>query len=189
MPTKKIQDTYSSIFNSNGNITLEHHIKKIIELDAYLPYNSTFFTLINTTSLSFDFVSKNFEVCTGMKSQEMKTKGIKYFWSLMHPEDLQYYLMALQDLMDFTLKEIPLQERKHLCYTYNYRLKNGVGQYVYVIQNSTPVYLDEAGKPVIGMAHYTVLDPDMELPLLANVKYMKDNNQYETVFTKTYNPK
>lgn len=189
MPSKKFKDTYTTIFESNGSVSLEHHIKKIIEMDAYLPYNTTFFTLINTTSLSFDYVSKNFEVCTGCKPQEMKTQGMNYFWSLMHPTDLQCYLKALKDLMAFTLQEIPLNERKHLCYTYNYRIKNGLGEYVHVIQNSTPVYFDKEGKPVIGMAQYTVLDPGVELPLTATVKYMNENNQYKTVFSKSYNSK
>lgn len=186
MPANHIKETYSAIFKSYGEITLDHQIKKLTELDAYMPYNSTFFSLINTTKLSFDFMSKNFEVCIGIKPQEMKLKGMAYFWSLIHSEDLKSYLEALQDIIAFTLKMIPLKERKYMCYTYNYRLKNVWGEYVQIIQNSTPLHFDKEGKPVIGMAHYTVLEPGIALPISATAKCMKDDNKFETVFTKNY---
>lgn len=189
MPTNHIKETYSTIFKSYGEVTLEHQIKKLTELDAYMPYNSTFFSLINTTKLTFDFMSKNFEVCTGINPQEMKLQGMAYFWSLIHPEDLKYYLEAIQDVIEFTVKMIPLEERKYMYYTYNYRVKNASGDYVQLIQNITPLHFDKEGKPVIGMAHYTVLEPGIALPISATAKYMKNDNQFETVFSKIYSTK
>ncbi|MEB8345400.1 PAS domain-containing protein [Flavobacteriaceae bacterium KMM 6898] len=186
MPVNQMKETYSALFKSYGEVTLDHQIKKLTELDAYMPYNSTFFSLINTTKLSFDFMSKNFEVCIGINPQEMKAKGMAHFWSLIHPEDLKSYLEALQDIIAFTLKKIPLEERKYMCYTYNYRIKNATGDYVQLIQNSTPLHFDEAGKPVIGMAHYTVLEPGIEFSISATAKYMKGDNKFETVFSKNY---
>ncbi|MFT4830740.1 MAG: hypothetical protein ACI815_000376 [Psychroserpens sp.] len=39
------------------------------------------------------------------------------------------------------------------------------------------------------MAHYTVLEPGIELAISATAKYMKDDNQFETVFSKNYGKK
>lgn len=186
MPTNHIKEIYSAIFKSYGEVTLDHQIKKLTELDTYMPYNSTFFSLINTTKLTFDYMSKNIEVCIGIKPQEMKSNGMAFYWSLIHPEDLKNYLEALQDIIAFTLKNIPLDERKFMCYTHNYRIKNASGEYVQIIQNSTPLHFDEGGKPVIGMAHYTVLEPGIVIPISATVKCMKNDNQLETVFSKNY---
>ena len=48
MIVKDIKSAYKDIFESYYKPSLEEHIKKIIELDAYLPYSSTFFYLLNT---------------------------------------------------------------------------------------------------------------------------------------------
>ena len=48
MVVKDIKSVYKDIFKSYYNVSLEEHIKKIIELDAYLPYSSTFFCITNT---------------------------------------------------------------------------------------------------------------------------------------------
>jgi len=99
MKHSQIKDFYKSIFSSYDKPSLETHIKKIIELDTYLPYSSTFFCLTNTQSLKFEYVSKNFKSCLGLDSNLLKTNGMRYFWSRIHPEDLEKWLKALNELM------------------------------------------------------------------------------------------
>ena len=48
MSFNNIKNSYSKTFSSYGHKSLDVHIEKIIELDAMLPYNSTFFCLTNT---------------------------------------------------------------------------------------------------------------------------------------------
>ena len=88
MISVEVKETYKKIFESYGHDSLHEHINKIIELDAFLPYNSTFFCLTNTQTLSFEFVSKNMFSCLGIKSSVLKEKGMRYFWSRMHPDDV-----------------------------------------------------------------------------------------------------
>ena len=120
---KNIQNSYDQIFSSYGHKSLDVHIKKIIELDAFLPYNSTFFCLTNTQNLSFEYISKNMFPCLGLDSQNMKEKGMRYFWSRIHPDDVESWLSALNKLMDFTINEILEEDRKQMSYTWNYRFK------------------------------------------------------------------
>lgn len=184
-----IKEVYEDIFASYDKPSLEEHIKKFIELDVYLPYNATFFCITNTQDLSFEFVSKNIEACLGINKHVLEEKGMRYLWSLMHPDDIDKWLQALDGLMKYTLGEIPYEDRSLMSYTWNYRLKNHEGKYVNVIQNTTPLEFDETNKPIIGLAHYTVLDSEITLEVCASAKRLNANKEYETVYFNTYSQK
>lgn len=179
-----INNVYNEIFSSYPNIEIKEHIKKLIELDFYYPYNSTFFCITNTVNQNFEYVSKNFTACTGLSRDEMVKGGMNYFWSLFHPEDITLWLNCLRDLMIFTMNELDDEQRKRMSYTWNYRIKNGKGKYTSIIQNTTPLQFDSQNKPVVGLAHYTVLNEDLEMDICACAKYLNENNEYETLFYK-----
>jgi len=189
MKYAEIQDLYKSIFMSYDKPSLETHIKKIIALDTYLPYSSTFFCITNTQSLEFEYISKNYKACLGLDSELLKAKGMRYFWSRIHPEDLEKWLKALNELMDFTLENIKLEDRLKANYTWNYRVKNADDVYVNLIQNTTPLALDSQAKPIIGLAHYTVLHSDIKMDISASAKLLNDQDEYETIYFKNYGQK
>ena len=189
MVISDIKNTYNQIFESYGKPSLEEHIQKIIELDACLPHSSTFLCITNTQDLTFEYVSKNMSACLGLDAEDLKTRGMRYFWSRMHPDDLQVWLQALNDLMNFTLKEISTEDRLRMNYTWNYRFKNAQEEYVNIIQNTTPLEFDSVGKPVIGLAHYTVLSSEIKMQIMASAKLLNSNNEYETVYHNNYSQK
>ncbi|GAA4805422.1 LuxR C-terminal-related transcriptional regulator [Litoribaculum gwangyangense] len=189
MILENIKSSYKEIFESYYNSSLEDHIKKIVELDAYLPYSSTFFCITNTQSLSFEYISKNMSSCLGLDYDVMKSKGMNYFWSRMHPDDIEPWLQALNELMKFTLSNILVEERSKMSYTWNYRIKNAQGVYLNVIQNTTPLEFDNNDKPIIGLAHYTVLHSKIKLPVSATAKLLNDNNEYETKYFNNFSQK
>ena len=189
MKLKNIKNIYSNIFKSYGHDSIEKHIKKIIELDEFLPYNSTFFCITNTQELSFEYISKNMFSCLGLDKIEMQEKGMRYFWSRIHPDDVESWLLALNELMNFTINEISVEERKQMSYTWNYRFKNANDQYVNIIQNTTPIEFDMQKKPVIGLAHYTVMNPNIKMDITASAKFLNINNEYETKFFKNFSRK
>ncbi len=177
MKHNQIKDLYKSIFSSYDKPSLETHIKKIIDLDNYLPYSSTFFCITNTQTLEFEYISKNFNACLGIDSRLLETKGMRYFWSRIHPDDLEKWLKALNELMEFTLRNIKEEDRHKANYTWNYRFKNADDVYVNLVQNTTPLAFDSQGKPIIGLAHYTVLHSDIKMDISASAKLL--NNQKE----------
>ena len=189
MKYQRIKDLYRSIFESYDKPLLEEHIKKIIELDKVLPYSSTFFCLTNTQDLAFEYISKNFNACLGLDSVEMKTNGMRYFWSRIHPDDIEGWLKALNQLMVFTMSEIPEEKRERANYTWNFRFKNAHDIYVNIIQNTTPLAFDSEGKPIIGLAHYTVLHPDIKMEITASAKLLNDQNEYETIYFNSFSQK
>lgn len=189
MNSGSVKDTYKKIFKSYDNPSLKKHIEKIIELDAYLPYSSTFFCVTNTQNLTFEYISKNLTACLGLDRNDLKAKGMRYFWSRMHPEDLEQWLQALNELMNFTLGEISLEDRGKMSYTWNYRIKNNNEEYVNIIQNTTPLEFDSDDKPIIGLAHYTVLSPEIKLQVCASAKLLNTHNEYETVYFNNFSQK
>tara|TARA_B100000795_G_scaffold214437_1_gene168164 strand:+ start:332 stop:1102 length:771 start_codon:yes stop_codon:yes gene_type:complete len=186
---KNIKNSYDQIFSSYGHKSLDVHIKKIIELDAFLPYNSTFFCLTNTQNLSFEYISKNMFPCLGLDSQEIKEKGMRYFWSRIHPDDVEPWLSALNMLMSFTINEILEEDRKQMSYTWNYRFKNSKDEYINIIQNTTPLDFDKEYKPIIGLAHYTILDSKIKMDICASAKFLNKNNEYETKYFNNFSQK
>ncbi|TXG40115.1 LuxR C-terminal-related transcriptional regulator [Seonamhaeicola maritimus] len=189
MIIKNIKHTYQDIFKSYDNPSLEKHIQKIIELDVYLPYSSTFFCITNTQDLSFEYVSKNMNACLGLDKELFDKGGMKYFWSRIHPEDIERWLQALNELMNFTLKEIDGKDRLKMSYTWNYRFKNAQDEYVNIIQNTTPLEFDTNHKPIIGLAHYTVLHPNIKMQVCASAKLLNQQNEYETKYFNNYSQK
>lgn len=189
MKYKKIKAVYKAIFQSYDNPSLESHISKIIELDCYIPYSSTFFCITNTQDLTFEYISKNFKACLGIDANELKQKGMRYFWSRIHPEDIDVWISALNHLMEFTLNEIPKHKRELANYTWNFRLKNANNQYVNIIQNTTPLAFDSGNKPIIGLAHYTVLEGKLKMPITATAKLLNEHNEYETVYYNNFSQK
>lgn len=189
MTTERIKKDYNKIFESYGHDSLIEHINKIIELDNFLPYNSTFFCLTNTQNLSFEYVSKNMFSCIGIKSTKLKDKGMRFFWSRIHPDDVEPWLSALNELMSFTIGEISISDRKKMSYTWNFRFKNAKGNYVNIIQNTTPLEFDIENKPIIGLAHYTVLDHNIKIDVCATAKFLNANNEYETKYFNNFSQK
>lgn len=189
MHLKRIKNSYKEIFRSYGHNSLEKHINKIIELDDFLPYNSTFFCVTNTQNLTFEYTSKNLLACTGLKNETVEKGGMRYFWSRIHPDDLEQWLLALKDLMNFTLSEIAAVDRRNMSYTWNYRFKNAKNEYINIIQNTTPLEFDVDLKPIIGLAHYTILNSNIKMDVCASAKLLNSNNEYETKYFNNFSQK
>jgi DNA-binding CsgD family transcriptional regulator len=185
----EIKEYYRSIFQSYDKPSLETHIKKIIDLDDYLPYSSTFFCITNTQNLTFEYISKNYNTCLGLDAQDLDAQGMRYFWSRIHPDDIENWLKALNELMEFTLSNIKAEDRLLANYTWNYRFKNAQDTYVNLVQNTTPLALDTEGKPIIGLAHYTVLHGDIKMDISASAKLLNVENEYETIYFRNYGQK
>lgn len=186
---EKIVEDYSDIFKTFSEFkgeSLEKHIEKLKEVDKLIPHSATFFCITNTSTHSFEYVSKNFIPAVMLDIEAMCAEGMKYWWSRMHPEEMENWLKSLRDLMGFTMTNIALEDRRRMTYTWNYRVKDGKGIYKNVIQHTTPMFFDEEGKPIIGLAHYSVLEAYEILPIQATAKILNINDEYETLYYQSY---
>ena len=185
----EIKKAYESIFKSYGSPILKNHIEKFRELDKIFPYNSTFFCITNTQQLTFEYISKNMPAVLGFEIDEIIKGGMRYFWKKIHPNHITQWLKALDELMQFTMNEISIEARSKISYTWNYRMKNSKGIYVNIIQNTTPLEFDSENKPIIGLAHYTILNTNINMDICASAKYLNKNNEYETIYFNNFSKK
>lgn len=182
MTQNEIEEVYKEIFSSFDKPNLSKHIEKIIELDQYLPYNSTFFCVTDTQKLAFHYISKNMQSTLGYANSMFIEGGMKLLWSKIHPEDIDNWLRGLNELMEFTTNEMSIKDRNQMSYTWNYRLKNNKDEYVNIVQNTTPLGFDTNMKPILGLAHYTVLSPNITLSQTVSAKLLNSKGEYETKY-------
>ena len=178
---EKVKDLESDV--------IETHIERLKELDKLIPPSAMFFCVTNTTKHSFEFVSKNFTYATGLDINKMTAEGMTYWWSRLHPEEAELWLKALGELMAFTLAEVPFEDRKRVSYIWNYSIRNHEDEYINITQHTTPMYFDEDGKPVIGLAHYSVTGSGERLPIKATALILNGNDEYETIYYKNHSQK
>ncbi|MDH5604925.1 MAG: helix-turn-helix transcriptional regulator [Cyclobacteriaceae bacterium] len=188
----EIIDIYEEVFETfsefRGDI-IEEHINQLRDLDKILPPSSTFFCVTNTAHQSFEFVSKNFEYITGLSKEEMYNGGMAYWWSRFHQDEIQTWLRILKELMIFTMGEVEMEKRKRLSYVWNFRVKANNGNYLNIVQHTSPLYFDDQGKPIIGLAHFSVFGIGEAVPLKATTRYLNDNNIYETIYHQNFSQK
>lgn len=186
---EKIVESYNDIFSTYQEFkgeSLEKHVENLRRLDRLIPHSATFFCVTNTSDQSFEYVSKNFEPTMMLDIVNMTEGGMKYWWSRMHPEEMSTWLQSLKDLMTFTLQNIALEDRRRMTYTWNYRVKDGKDSFKNIIQHTTPMFLDGEGKPIVGLAHYSVLESKDVLPIQATAKILNASDEYETLFYQMY---
>lgn len=182
-------DLFKEIFDTNKefkNTVIENHINKLRELDEYLPRTESFFIVTNTSEQKYPFVSKNFETTLGLEIAKMTVIGAPYWFSHFHPDDLPVWLKALEELMLFTMTKVAVEDRDKLNYTWNFRVKDKYENYHNILEHQTPTYFDELGKPIIGIAHSSVVGNGEYRPIICTVKKLNDNNEYETLLYKNY---
>ncbi len=181
-------EKYKAIFDSEttfSSASIKDHLAKLEEIDSYLPPSQSFFILINTANSSYEFVSKNFEYSLGYSREEMLNNGAKFWISCIHPEDCENWLKSSQDMMEFTLSKVKPTDRKKLVYAYNFRVKTTQGTYVQIVASLSPTHFDEKGKPILGLAHYTIVETEGQSSSCA-VKILDEKNRYQTLFYKNY---
>ncbi|MDO6801575.1 LuxR C-terminal-related transcriptional regulator [Wenyingzhuangia sp. 1_MG-2023] len=189
---KENLDFYNEIFKSHKQYektVVEKHIQKLRELDEYLPPIQSFFAITNTTKQAYEFLSKNFDYTLGLDRKKIAELGVPFMLSHFHPDDLSIWLHAIEDLMKFTMSEVPFEDRVKLSYTLNFRIKNAKGEYLNAFDHQTPAYFDDQGKPVIGITHCTIIGNGEPRPIIGSIKILNDNDEYEMLYHKNYSQK
>ncbi|MBN1820646.1 MAG: PAS domain-containing protein [Prolixibacteraceae bacterium] len=137
---------------------LDKHIEFLKKLDLIENSSISVFDLYKREHV---FVSSNFSNMLGYNLNEVEKQGNDYFNSKVHPEDFPVNLKVGIELFRQSVK-IPVEERKNYKLVHDYRIKNGSGKYIRVIEQQQALELDKKGK--IWLALSTVdFSPDQDL--------------------------
>lgn len=188
---QRYREVYDQIFNTNWDIdtfVIQHHIQRLEEMEAIFPQGSSFFILVDTSTDTFPFISKNFDINIGLDREALIKGGSSYWINFIHPDDLAIWLQMLDDLMKYTMSQVKAEDRSKLMYTWNFRIKNGSGNYITVFEQHFPLIFDQDFKPVVGWANLTVIG-DRPNPIIGTIKKLNSKNEYETVYSRNFSIK
>ena len=181
---------YNELIKSDFKLneeTLQKHIERFQLLDKLLPPSSTFFMITNIKKEKYEFISNNLEYATGLSKTELMQKGIPFFLSLIHPDEIDSWLLIIKELMEFYQVNYKAEDLKKLEFQYNYRLKVGdANKYVNVLENKINLIADDQGRPIVKLSHFTVFGKGKLKPLKAVARYLNNQNEFETVYRKIY---
>lgn len=174
---RKMERLYQSIVDICKPNAIYIDIKKIMELDKFAPHNSSFFCLIDPEKLTYEYISKGMEESLGLEEDRLKEKGLRYYWSRIHPNDLNQLNSVWNELRHFILKDVQSMNEEQINYTWNYRFKNSEDDYINIVQSITPVFCKANPKHLYILNYYTVINSSISMRVSATAN-VKKNNMY-----------
>jgi DNA-binding CsgD family transcriptional regulator len=101
--------------------------------------------------MSYLYMSSSVKNLLGYESKEIMAAGPEFLLNLMHPDDLK-------ELMGNTFKKLveyyhntPLDQKKHIRSSYDYRIKRADGKYARLLQQTVVVDIDKDGNPLVDI--------------------------------------
>jgi DNA-binding CsgD family transcriptional regulator len=95
--------------------------------------------------------------------------GVSFVLDNYHPEDLNLFNEQIFSDRLRILKEIPVHQHKDHIFSFNYRVKNGKGEFVNILQRNSFIQSDENGNPLLSMGvvtninHFKTENPVIQL--------------------------
>lgn len=187
---RKYLKAYKDLFGSGlikGEI-VRKHIEQQAMIDRLLPDSASFFYITESASHTYHFMGKQQKNVSGYANEVFLEKGIELFFQCLHPEEIdiivnQMYADGMRII--FAADE---KERPQILTQYNYRFKRKSGEYINLMEQ---LYVLEMGgkelSPLI-LGHIIILDNEEVLPLRLSSKICRNNDVYETIFSKVYTP-
>jgi DNA-binding CsgD family transcriptional regulator len=140
------------------NKIVDKHIEFLKQLDLIENSSISVFDLNKKEHI---FVSSNFSKMLGYNLDEVEEQGSEYFNSKVHPEDFLYNLENGIKLLNFSFL-VPLNERKDYKLISDYRVKNGGGDYIRIIEQQQALELDSKGNFWLALSTVDI-SPDQDL--------------------------
>lgn len=182
-------ELFEKVFSTNEKVNQEvirNHMSKMKELSTYFPKTQSYFMMQDTVNQTVGFVCDNYNLILGYDKEELLNKGLPFHFTKYHPDDVENWLKILNDLMVFTMTNIPVTERDKCLYTWTFRIKTKKGNYLNIQESLTPIFFDSSGKPLVGFSHSTVIDSVTKQPQIGVCKKLNSNSEYETLYYKNY---
>lgn len=137
---------------------LNHHIVFLKKMDSIDNSSISVFDLFKKQHV---FVSENYSKMLGYDLSKAEEQGNSFFDSKVHPADFIHNLKLGIELIKLTLL-VPVNERKDYKLVLDYRVLNGKGEYVRIIEQQQALELDRQGN--VWLALSTVdFSPDQDL--------------------------
>lgn len=171
--TPKILPSFSEFLNLWQNKS-DHSIKDFSQyiksnplLDSVLSLGPCFLYMLDYKEMKYLYFSSNARNILGYDPKEIQEKGPQFFYGIIHPDDLH-------ELMNDTFKKIldyynasPIEDRKKVRCTYDYRVKRADGKYIRLLQQTVVVEIDQEGNPLADIGIVSDITPYKKDPSIS----------------------
>ncbi len=129
---------------SNAPSQLPELIKQSLVLNAILQKQPCITCIMEVRTSQYLYMSNQAEAITGYPVADFMQAGSAFMYPLVHPDDIGYVMNISQISWQFRLA-LRAAQRMNYRASYDYRLKKKDGTYVRLLQQSTPLEVDEKG--------------------------------------------
>ena len=125
--------------------------------------------LLDYTTGKYVFVSSHCDAHLLFFAKKMLEGGLDFVIENYHPEDFKLFNEEIFSDRLSMIKDIPIQQHKDLIFSLNFRIKNGKGEFVNLLQRSSFIQSDEDGNPLLSMGvitninHFKAENPVIQL--------------------------
>ena len=188
---KKITSKQLVIDGIDKFISLQNQAFTVLNHSVPLIY------LLDYTTGRYVFFSKQCYAILNFSVEKMLDGGIAFVLDRYHPDDFRLFNNQIFTDRLRILKEIPADQHKDHIFSLNYRVKNGKGQYVNLLQRNSFIQSDEDRNPLLSMGvitnvnHFKTENPVVQLvekvdPVTGLVELIKKDTYYMHEDAKTF---
>lgn len=182
---------------------------QVEEIDKFIILQQSAFNILNHsvpmiylldyTTGKYILVSNQCQAVFYFSNKKIMDGGLDFTLDSIHPADLRLFNEKIFTDRQKILKKIPVEEHKDHIFSYNYRYKNGKGDYVNLLQRNSFIQSDENGNPLLSLGvvtnidHFNTESPVIQLvekvdPVTGNVYSFIKNTYYlheeDKIFSK-----
>lgn len=181
---------YRDLFGSGliTGETIQKHIEQQAVIDGFLPDSASFFYVAESASHTYHFMGKQQESVSGYSNDVFLEKGIELFFQCLHPDEIDIIINQVYPDGMRVIMEAEVAEKQQILTQYNYRFKRKSGEYINLMEQLYVLEVDGDGLATLMLGNIIVLDTDEVLPLRLSSRIFRNNQVYETIFSKVYNP-
>ncbi len=137
---------------------LKKHVAFLEQLDVI---DSSALSIFDLNKKEHIYVSQNYSKMLGYNLAEAEKGGNAYFDMKVHPDDFYVNLKNGIELMKYAYS-VPIEERKDFKLVSEYRVKNGNGNYIRIIEQQQALELDNNGNIWVALSTVDV-SPEQDL--------------------------
>jgi PAS domain S-box-containing protein len=148
---KDFLSLWQNTSDEDGIKDYSHYIKSNPLLENLLSLGPCFVYMLNYKTMKYIYMSNSIKNILGYNAEEVIKTGPDFFFRIIHPDDLN-------ELMNNTFKKMlefyyssPIDERKKIRCTYDYRVKRSDGKFVRLLQQTLIVETDNNGYPLVDI--------------------------------------
>jgi predicted DNA-binding protein (UPF0251 family) len=111
---------------------------------------NSYITIFDFTKINFIYFSPAVTSTLGYNPDFLINKGLDYFFSLIHPDDLLRHRVIHQEMLA-TFSSLSNTEKLKCRYSTDYRVKRIDNQYIRLLDQHNCISIDDKGRPLLDL--------------------------------------